>query len=199
MEQTESSPGNPTVSRMSRYIQLASLASFVGLLAYLPFLALGSWIQNDMFLSVAIIASLYVLGIRLLYHSMISFAWAWLGVAFIGSWIVAGPWVNIVSVFIWATVLLIAYELDRLTFVTRLFLPVIGGLDDQSVKKFEAVIRNHFFDTLLICLASLAFSIVATELSEGALITAGQSILGIVVFAFVAILLIALLIRRNHL
>ncbi|MGH2639366.1 MAG: hypothetical protein ACRDF4_08820 [Rhabdochlamydiaceae bacterium] len=188
---------NKMISSKSIYnfSQFGSLAVLVILFAYGSLLSFGTEIQDFVFLLVTLSAIAYSVGLKLSKTTLLSTSWILLGIIFISAWIVSGL-ASEPSILIWAAILLAAYEFNRFSFVMRTAQDAVGSLDELSATKYGRVIRHHAFDTLLIVSASLAFSIAVTGLSEGLLILFTPPVFGVAIFAFLAVLLIAVLATR---
>jgi hypothetical protein len=198
LEQAESVNEPKIITRQAQYIELGSFACFVAFLAYLAFQSFGTQIQDLTYTLVALSALLYLSGQRIRKYSVVSASWAFLGMAFVTSWIIASGLANLLSVFIWVAALLTAYEFNRFAFTIQSTQPIIGNLDMSSVRKYERVIRSHTVSTLVVISASVMVSLLVTSFSEGLLIIVAPPVLGITIFAFLAILVITYLIARAN-
>lgn len=194
MEQTEN--GNfkrKTLTEQARTIELASFICFVAMLAIAAALSLETAIQDLTYVLIALSAVLYLGGLMGKYE-FISAAWISLGISFITALMFARNITSLALLFACVALILAAYEFNHFAFAVRMRQDVVGSLDITSAQKYERVIREHTVSTMLVICASLLLSLLFASFSGNLLLLPEFPILGMAIFAFLAVILLAVLI-----
>ncbi len=197
MEQAEN--GNfkrKTLTEQARTIELASFICFVVTLVIAGALTLGTTIQDLTFALIAQSAILYVGGLKTGKYEFVSASWISLGTSFIAALIFARSITSLALLFASVAVLLAVYEFNHFAFVVQKRPDVVESLDMASARKYERVIRGHTVSTLLVICASLLLSILLAIFSGNLLLLPEFPVLGIAIFAFLAVILLGVLINE---
>jgi len=186
MEQADS------LIRQTQYLKLTSFSSFIAFLTYILFLTPGTTLQGPIYAAALAAMAFHISGIRLRKFMLISLSWLLIGIGFTVSWILFGQFVNYLTVFLWATLLIASFDVSRFAATIGPVTEILSSLRPDSVNRFRKVVRHYILTTALLTSSTLFSSIIITEFSTGFL-TLASPILGIAIFAPAVIILIAMI------
>jgi hypothetical protein len=194
MEQTKN--GGVVIRRGAFGLQIVSHASFVAFSVFVLFLTYGSTFQFEVFFALTLSIIFYVLALHFNNLGLVSVSWLVLGLMFSSSVFFISSFANYLFIALSVLLLIASYETTRFSFVIQPVLKASDKLSQETLEHFHRTLSNHPRSLLQVFALALASSIAVEYLSSGVIVI-NPLLVGIVVFALLAVIILAAIVLSH--